>query len=358
MLVKPIVEADRVEAETLRREIVPGYAPAVMRGLVRDWPAVRRGIEAPAAIREYLLRFANAKPVDTLRMLPSARGRIFYNERLDGFNFARDQATISSVLERMAKYARLANPASIAVQSASIPDCLPGFEAENRNPLLDPSVSPRIWIGNHVVTPAHFDESSNIACVVAGRRRFTLFPPEQVANLYIGPIGFAPTGTPISLVDFALPDAARFPRFTEALAAAQVAELEPGDAIYIPPLWWHHVESLSEHNVLVNYWWKDAPAPALDSALDALLLALLGLRDLPPSQRRAWRALFDHYVFAAGEETAGHIPARGAAQRSRDPRAPFGGALPRDHRRGALALRREARSRGRQLRQVFAVVHG
>ena len=35
------------------------------------------------------------------------------------------------------------------------------------------------------------------------------------------------------------------------------AELQPGDAIFIPSLWWHQVESLSAVNGLVNYWWTD-----------------------------------------------------------------------------------------------------
>ena len=171
-------------------------------------------------------------------------------------------------------------------------------------------MAPRIWLGSAFTTPAHFDESSNIACVVSGRRRFTLFPPEQIANLYIGPLDFAPTGTPMSMVRLADPDFARFPRFREALAAAQVAELEPGDAIYIPGLWWHHVESLEKVNALVNYWWKGPPAASVqaDSALDCLLLAVLRLRHLPPEQRRAWASIFDHYVFGASAESVEHIP--------------------------------------------------
>ena len=78
----------------------------------------------------------------------------------------------------------------------------------------------------------------------AGHRRFTLFPPEQLANLYVGPLDFTPAGQAISLVDFAKPDFARFPRFAQALQAARVAELGPGDAIFIPSMWWHHIESL------------------------------------------------------------------------------------------------------------------
>lgn len=58
-------------------------------------------------------------------------------------------------------------------QSALIADCLPRFAAENALSLLHESIRPRIWLGTQVVTPAHFDESANVACVVAGRRRFT-----------------------------------------------------------------------------------------------------------------------------------------------------------------------------------------
>ena len=102
----------------------------------------------------------------------------------------------------------------------------------------------------------------------------------------------------------------RFPRFAEAMAHAQVAELEPGDAIYIPALWWHHVESLDKFNMLVNYWWKGAPgAPGTgDSALDCLLHSLLSLRQLPAEQRKAWAAIFAHYVFDADAQSAAHIP--------------------------------------------------
>jgi hypothetical protein len=88
------------------------------------------------------------------------------------------------------------------------------------------------------------------------------------------------------------------------------AELAPGDAIFIPPLWWHHVESLERFNVLVNYWWHAAGgAPGgSPSGFDTLIHALLNLRTLPPATREAWQALFDHFVFGTQAEITGHIP--------------------------------------------------
>ena len=284
--------------------------PCVLRGAVAEWPAVRAGRGSAAALAAYLAGFDNGREVDAIRMPPSARGRIFYNEDMSGFNFTREKMSVSEAVKRAMKNGRFGNSPALAVQSAPIPECLPGFAAENILPLVDASVVPRIWIGNAVVTPAHFDESSNIACVVAGRRRFTLFPPEQIDNLYIGPLGNAPTGTPISLVSFREPDFGRFPRFREALEQAFVAEMEPGDAIFIPPLWWHHVESLDPLNMLVNYWWKGDPSrPAqLPSALDALLHSMLNLRSLAPGERDAWRAIFEYYVFGDRDAASSHIP--------------------------------------------------
>ena len=292
-------EYQDVDPARFREEVVTRYEPAVLRGVVADWPAVRASIESPAVFCTYLAQRDAKTPVDTLRTPPSAKGRIFYNEALTGFNYDHERITITEVIERIVKYAGMQNPPAIAAQSALIADCLPTFAADNALPLLDPSVKPRIWLGSGVVTPAHFDESSNVACVVAGRRRFTLLPPEQVANLYIGPLGFAPTGTPISLVSFREPDFQRFPLFREALEAAQVAELGAGDAIYIPPLWWHHVESLERLNALVNYWWKGSPdAPGeTPSAIEALHLALRTFSTMPPDQRAGWRSIFTNFVF-------------------------------------------------------------
>ena len=295
-------ECRGVDARSFREEVVKRYEPAVLRGVVADWPAVRAFRESPAVFCTYLAQRDSGGEVDALRMPPSAKGRVFYNENLTGFNFTRERLPITGVIERIVKYAGMQNPPAVAAQSALIADCLPKFAEENVLPLLHPSVRPRIWLGSAAVTPAHFDESSNVACVVAGRRRFTLLPPAQVANLYIGPLDFAPTGTPLSLVDFRTPDFDRFPRFREALANALVAELEPGDAIYIPPLWWHHVESLERINALVNYWWMGAPdAPGeAPTAFDALHQCLKTFKDATPEQRAAWDALFGEFVFRRG----------------------------------------------------------
>jgi hypothetical protein len=300
-----IPEVGGVDRKRFEQEIVPAGRPVVLRGLVAGWPAAKLGRQSPEAICKYLIERDTQAPIDAIMLPPEEKGRIFYNAAMGGFNFFRTHQTVSRVIEQIARYSAFPTAPAVAAQSALIRSCLPRFLDENPMPLLD-AAEPRIWIGNAITVPAHFDDANNIACVVAGRRRFTLFPPEQIANLYIGPVDFAPTGAPISLVDFAAPDLERFPRFAEARAHAVSAELRPGDAIFIPPLWWHHVQSLELCNILVNYWWGASHAD--NAGLDCLTHALITLRRLPASQRAAWAALFDYYVFGDNEQAVAHIP--------------------------------------------------
>jgi len=307
----PMQEFTGLTDEAIRTDILMLGRPAVLRGLVSSWPAVRQALESPAALVAYLRQLDNGGLVDAVMTPPEVAGRIFYKPAMDGFNFLRNRMPLSAVAEQALRYAAFPQPPAVAAQSALIRDCVPGFSTENPLALLGDAVLPRIWLGNAITTPTHVDEWCNIACVVSGRRRFTLFPPEQVANLYIGPLDYAPTGAPMSLVELADPDLERFPRFPQALAQAQVAELAPGDAIFIPPLWWHHVESLGTLNVLVNYWWNATThgQHADASEFDCLMHCILNMRELPAETRKAWGALFEHYVFGPQETTTEHIPA-------------------------------------------------
>jgi hypothetical protein len=300
-----ILERHDVDLKTFREEVVAGNRPVVLRGVAADWPAVRAGRESPRTLADYIRRFDVAKPLALMTGKPEIEGHFFYREDLRALNFEREKAVIPAVLDRLLALASDPRPPAVYMESTPVNEWLPKFAGENRLALLPPEVAPRIWIGNRITVQTHFDLSSNIACVVGGRRRFTLFPPEQLPNLYVGPFEFSISGPPVSMVPLKNPDLARFPRFAEAQAAAQSAELGPGDGIYIPYGWWHHVESLEPFNVLVNYWWNEA-APG-SRPFDALLHASLAFRDLPPAQRAVWRVMFEQYVFQAGDPLE-HLP--------------------------------------------------
>ena len=307
MIEQRVREWHDADLATFKNEILPLNQPAVLKGLLQDWPAVRAGLKSNRALCDYLKKFDCGRPVETLLGAPSIAGRFFYTDDLANVNFERRPKPISATLETLLTHVDDPDPPAIFIQSVSVPEFLPKFSDENAIDLADPSAIPRIWVGNSVTVTTHYDISDNIACVVGGRRRFTLFPPEQIRNLYVGPIHFTIAGQPVSMVSLDEPDLVRFPRFAQALETAQVAELEPGDAMFIPYFWWHHVKSLERFNVLVNYWWDEAKLKT-GSPYDCLLHGFLTLRHLPANQRAAWRAVFDHYVFQTDIDPVAHLP--------------------------------------------------
>jgi hypothetical protein len=299
-----------VDPRALPVEVLESTVPLVLRGLTAHWPMVQAARQSASAASAYLHRFYRDATVAVLTAAPEFAGRFFYNDDLSGFNFRMARARLDAVLAEIERVAAEANAPAIYVGSTTIDTALPGFRAENDIDLGSRRALASIWIGNRTRIAAHHDLPDNLACVVAGRRRFTLFAPEQLENLYVGPLDFTPAGQPISLVDFARPDFTRFPKFATALQHAHVAELDAGDAIFIPSMWWHHIESLAPFNVLVNYWWRQSPA-YMDSPIAALMLGIMTMRDLPEAQRLAWENLFQHYIFRADNTTSAHIPEKG-----------------------------------------------
>ncbi len=302
-----IPEWHDVTSEQFHTEIVPLGRPAVLRAVVKDWPIVKATAQSSRRAVDYLKSFDNKTPLYTIVGEPDINRRFFYGDNLRGVNFKRTQATLTTVLDNLMGLQGSANPHAIAIQAASVRDALPGFDQANKLPLLPESVAPTLWLGNSAVVAPHFDVHDNVACVVTGRRTFTVFPPDQIANLYVGPTLDAPGGVPISLVDLAQPDLERYPKFADALAVAQEATLEPGDAIFIPTPWWHAVEALDSINVLINYWWGGLSEGAL-SPNHSLLHAMLTIAKLSPDQRQSWRHFFDYFVFQTQGDPAAHLP--------------------------------------------------
>lgn len=277
--------------------------PLILRGLCAGWPLVQAGLQSMDAAAALLQQYASAELLNACYLPASEQGRVFYNEQLTGFNFQSVRQDLTTVLSQLRSYASQPEAApTLYVGSSEVTKYFPGLLVEHGLAIAEGSPLTSVWLGNCSRIAAHFDFPHNLACVLVGKRRFTLFPPEQIANLYPGPMEFAPGGQDISLVDFANPDYARFPRFKDALAKAQVADLEPGDVLFIPSMWWHHVEALSSFNLLLTHWWRDTPA-FLGRPTNALLHSVLSLRSLPKAQRQAWQAIFDYYIFNHDEHS-------------------------------------------------------
>lgn len=306
----PIREREAVRPDALPLdELLTAGEPVVLRGLVRDWSLVRAGLESPQAAMDLLRSHYNGRPVQYNWGEPATAGRPFYSEDFTRLNCEVRRSGLDQVLDELASLLDEPRPPTFYMASLPVDSVLPGLRQDNDLDFAAHGVEapPAIWIGNRTIASCHYDAPNNIACCVVGRRRFTLFPPSQIGNLYPGPLDPTPGGQAVSVVDFANPDFVRHPCFRDALAAAQSALLAPGDAIFIPSMWWHHVEGLDAFNVLVNYWWSSMPAH-IPTPMHALYHALWTIRDRPEREKQAWKQVFEHYVFGPADAAGAHLP--------------------------------------------------
>lgn len=301
--INAISTVDRAEFDT---QIRTAGRPMLFKGAVKDWPIVSAAAMSDEKLVEALKQLDVGASVPTFLARPEIKGRYFYRPDMRGFNFEVRNIPFRSILDQLLALKKTAEPMGLYAGAAPAVNTLPHFANQNPMALVDPQTQPKVWVGNASRVAPHFDISENIACAVSGKRRFVIFPPEQIANLYVGPIDYNMAGQPASLVDMSDIDLVKYPKFAEALNSAILAELDPGDALYLPSLWWHFVEASGPLNVLVNYWFDGLQN---GSPMNVLALALLVMRDLPQNDRRAWQSVFNHYIFGEQADTAAqHIP--------------------------------------------------
>ena len=302
----PVIH-DRSDRAALMNEIVANPIPVLLKSYVSDWPAVQASRTNTQKIMDYIKGFDNGVPAVALLGEPDIKGEFFFKGTTHNTNFSQGHVAISKALDRLADQARLDHPYAVYLQSAGIAEHLPGFDVANRLDLVPDGIKPRIWIGNALRVQPHFDLYQNFACLAAGRRRFTLFPPEDINQLYPAPLDLTLAGAPMSMADIENPDFETYPRLKAALAHAQFADLEPGDVLYIPYGWWHHVRSFETFNVLVNYWWNDSQS-SNGQAYEALFHAAIACQGMSLGQRVVWRNLFDYFVFTEAQSALAHLP--------------------------------------------------
>lgn len=306
---KNIPEYTNIKPTQFFDNIVVQQHPVVLRDFAEKWPMVAKAKQSPQQFLDYLLSFYQGATAKMVVAPPNENKRFFYNQNMTDVNYLSGEERVDLFLRRLFELSQKEVFPAISMQNADLDSIFPNLSDTNKSSFFS-HTAPRIWIGNEGIVSAHYDGSDNLACVVAGTRKFILFPPDQAANLYPGPLNFTPAGAPTSLVDLNRPDFKRFPKYSTALENAYSATLGPGDAIFIPMLWWHHVESLAKVNALMNYWWNGSNLPEFTSpsVIDSLNLAILSMRNLNQNQRNAWLHVFDHYLFQQGLKPESYIP--------------------------------------------------
>jgi lysine-specific demethylase 8 len=235
-------------SEFFERWVAP-RRPAVFAGLVGDWPAVQRWTLDYLGSAYPAVAVTTAQVAAGVVVMDRRRGLIQGPEPIRAFIAAlqagaRDRYMMAPLSELPAELRGDAPP----------PAYLSGTRVQNA----------KLWIGaSGTVSSMHRDLADNLHAQVAGRKRFTLVAPRQSACIY--PNSFF-DGVPNGCrVDVEHPDYGRFPRLREA--ELFVADLGPGDVIYIPRGWWHHVRTL-DASISVNFWWARGARRLLVQAAD------------------------------------------------------------------------------------------
>lgn len=233
----PVERVDGLSRERFRKDYLAHSRPVVVTGGVREWPALKR----------WSLETLNKRLRGrTVTIASATRGVFSYD--LEAPRARYESMTFPSAAALVAQEPR---DVQYYIMQVPLEHNLP--ELKDDVPPLDllsgEASAPHFWLGGAgLVTPLHWDNLHNLYGQVRGRKRFTLFAPVERDNLYPYP----PTAL-YSHISYADPEQdERWPRLRDAERLG--CTLDPGDLLFLPAFWWHHVRSL-ELAISVNYWW-------------------------------------------------------------------------------------------------------
>jgi cupin-like protein len=220
-----------------------GNEPVLIMDGLSDWPAISRwspktlGDLAPDALVDLMVTMNGSfrfnpdySPVDPSNQL-----------------FVRNQPFKRAVQEIVSKEP---STTKYYITQASIPRRIPALLSDIKCWWPVETSALNLWFGSSgVITTLHFDKSPNLFAQIHGTKRFTLFHPDQSKYLYPYP---GDSDAPhLSFVDVEKPDFTKYPDYS--MAVPESFDIQPGQMMFLPPLWWHHVESVTM-SISVNQW--------------------------------------------------------------------------------------------------------
>lgn len=269
--------------------------PVVLTGCLDAWPLVAdlQHAGTPGAQLDILDGLVGQRKVQFTQIAPQHQGHLGYADDLTTtFEFKSTKRKVAFADFSKVLRGALTRGDGGAVYMQSVPlgtfPALPPLVPDL--PYLQAITGYRqLWIGSggHVVN-LHFDPTHNLIAMLAGEKRITLVPPDNLADMYPAPLdrrlGDA-IGSRIKLLSL---DPDKFPLALDHLARAQVATLGPGDVLYIPPMWWHHVESFGL-NVMINKWVPPITGDHFGDLTANLVRGILTYHDMPSGVRQHYR---------------------------------------------------------------------
>ena len=249
LIARPIERIDAPSPARFEAEYVRPRCPVVLRGVSEGWPARRWTLDQLAC--DFGTARVPVLPARTGKVVVDPRlGLVRHPMRLDDYVTALrsgtdDAGCLTARAEELPVDFRRAVPPPAYSQAA-------------------PWQVMKCWLlPAGTVSDLHFDLADNLHTLIFGRKRFTLVDPRESAGVYPNRlVASIPNGCQ---VDVEHPDFARFPRLADV--HPMVAELEPGDTLYIPRRWWHHGRTL-ELSLSMNHWWARGAWAAVVKAAD------------------------------------------------------------------------------------------
>jgi hypothetical protein len=216
-----IARVHRPSARAFRGTYLKTATPVVITGLASDWPAVRDWSH------DYLQRHGGSSPCS---VQVSRRG-------VRGFETLPFAGTVRAILgdrgptERYIFRHPLAHlPRELRAAVGSLDAYMGAGGLVPRRLEWVIKDGERLWIGPAgTVSDVHFDLGHNLFTQIVGRKHFRLFAPSPSAPLH---------GHSIDV------------------------DLHPGEILFLPQLWWHHVRALDASVSLSSFWVTPTMLPA------------------------------------------------------------------------------------------------
>lgn len=256
------VEELIIDSESLYNFILPGFTeiaqyvepsmelfytkifmpkvPAIMKGCIKHWKALEQWKDL-----KYLISVAGSRTV------PIEIGSRYTDE-----NWSQQLLSFSEFLQKyvLTKGDQVGYLAQHQLFE-QIPELKDDFTIPeycnftDNDDVEQPDIN--AWFGpSGTVSPLHFDPKNNLLCQIFGHKRVILYHPNDSSNLY-------PYDTRLlnntAQVDPLNPNYEKWPNFSKAKGL--MTYLRPGEILYIPPKWWHHVTSLTP-SFSISFWWS------------------------------------------------------------------------------------------------------
>lgn len=220
------------------RRIMEAGEPAVITGTMSHWPAMN---ERAWKNLTYLKRVAG------YRTVPIEVGKHYLDQ-----SWTQKLVTLNEFIDQ---YVLSSSQTKGYLAQVQLFDLIPELYKDIQTPDYcalgeGNTFKVQAWFGPEgTVSPLHYDPYHNLLAQVVGTKRVRLFSPAQSKYL-------APHQSKLlyntSQIDIENADTTKYPLFTKTCCEECV--LSPGEMLYIPSLYWHHVRSL-EISFSVSFWW-------------------------------------------------------------------------------------------------------